>query len=48
MEHNFLIRSYGCFQGNIRRVAKVNAIEIMNSNGEKLKEDLISAGDELD
>ena len=33
-------------KATLEELQKVNAIEIMNSNGEKLKEDLISAGDE--
>ena len=35
-------------KATLEELQKVNAIEIMNSNGEKLKEDLISAcGDQI-
>jgi glutamate-1-semialdehyde 2,1-aminomutase len=34
-------------KATLEELQKVNAIEIMNANGEKLKKDLISAGDEF-
>ncbi len=34
-------------KATLEELQKVNAIEIMNTNGEKLKKDLISAGDEF-